>query len=547
MMNMKAMHKDFWMEIRKSKARFISIFMIVALGVAFFSGIQASSPDMRFSGDAYYDETNLMDIKVVGSLGLTEDDVAAIKQVDGVENAEGAYGTDVMCGEGEKQKVLHVEAVDQTMNRISVTEGKAPEKSGEIFLDCIFAESNGYKVGDQITLKEGGDSELLKKTDYTVVGLGESPLYISYNRGNSTLGSGEVNGFAYVLPEDFDQEVYTQIYVQAHGAQDLISYTDAYDSLIERVQEQVEGIEAEWCQVRYDEIVEEANEKLADARQELEDGKKEANEKLADARQELEDGKKKLKDGKKEYKDGKNITPDEIFAWSDAHKTTPKTSAPSLVDAIEILKPYVEEKREVICFSISSSMSTSGNVMRLAADELEASDFVTVIDSANLSTGIGLQVVEAAVMAQAGKSAAEITAALEVVRPKVRASFVVDTLMYLYRGGRCNAVAAMAGSVLKLHPKIVVENGAMDAAKKYRGKLHSVVMSYVRDMEADLKNARPERVFITHSGCDRKIVEDVQAYLQSLGIFQEILETRAGGVVSSHCGPGTLGVLFIAK
>ena len=106
--------------------------------------------------------------------------------------------------------------------------------------------------------------------------------------------------------------------------------------------------------------------------------------------------------GEKEYKDGKNITPDEIFAWSDAHKTTPKTSAPSLVDAIEILKPYVEEKREVICFSISSSMSTSGNVMRLAADELEASDFVTVIDSANLSTGIGLQVEEAAVMAQAG-------------------------------------------------------------------------------------------------------------------------------------------------
>ena len=304
MMNMKAMHKDFWMEIRKSKARFISIFMIVALGVAFFSGIQASSPDMRFSGDAYYDETNLMDIKVMGTLGLTEDDVAAIKQVDGVENAEGAYGTDVMCGEGEKQKVLHVEAVDQTMNRISVTEGKAPEKSGEIFLDCIFAESNGYQVGDQITLKEGGDSELLKKTDYTVVGLGESPLYISYNRGNSTLGSGEVNGFAYVLPEDFDQEVYTQIYVQAHGAQDLISYTDAYDSLIERVQERVEGIEAERCQVRYDEIVEEANDKLADARQELEDGKKEANEKLA-ARQELEDGKKKLKDGKKEYKDGK--------------------------------------------------------------------------------------------------------------------------------------------------------------------------------------------------------------------------------------------------
>ena len=251
--------------------------------------------------------------------------------------------------------------------------------------------------------------------------------------------------------------------------------------------------------------------------------------------------------GEKEYEDGKNITPDEIFAWSDEHKSTPKTSAPSLSDAIEILRSYVEQHREVICFSISSSMSTSGNVMRLAVDELEASDLVTVIDSANLSTGIGLLIVEAAVMAQDGKNAAEISAVIEELKPQVRASFVVDTLTYLYRGGRCNAVAAMAGSVLKLHPKIVVENGAMDASKKYRGKLKSVIMSYVKDMEAELKNARSERVFITHSGCDREIVEEVRAYLQSLGVFDEILETRAGGVISSHCGPGTLGVLFIAK
>lgn len=251
--------------------------------------------------------------------------------------------------------------------------------------------------------------------------------------------------------------------------------------------------------------------------------------------------------GEDEYKDGKNITPEEIFTWSDEHKTTPKTSAPSLTDAMEIIRPYVEQKREVICFSISGSMSTSGNVMRLAAEELEASDLVTVIDSANLSTGIGLLVIEAAVMAQTGKNATEISAAIEILKPKVRASFVVDTLTYLYRGGRCNAVAAMAGSVLKLHPKIVVENGAMDASKKYRGKLYSVVMAYVRDMEDALKKARPERVFITHSGCDRKIVEDVKSYLKSLGVFDEILETRAGGVVSSHCGPGTLGVLFIAK
>ena len=249
--------------------------------------------------------------------------------------------------------------------------------------------------------------------------------------------------------------------------------------------------------------------------------------------------------GDKEYEDGV-ITPDEIFAWSDDNKTTPKTSAPAITEAVELMRPYVEEGREIVCFSISESMSTSGNVMRLAAGELDADELVTVIDSANLSTGIGLLVIEAAIMADKGCSASEIKARMEELKPYVRASFVVDTLTYLYRGGRCSAVAAMAGSVLKLHPRIVVENGVMDAAKKYRGKLSSVIMSYTKDMEEQLKNARPDRVFITHSGCDRQIVDNVREYLESLGIFDEILETRAGGVISSHCGPGTLGVLFIA-
>ena len=251
--------------------------------------------------------------------------------------------------------------------------------------------------------------------------------------------------------------------------------------------------------------------------------------------------------GDQEFEDGKNITPDQIYAWSDANKTTPKTSAPAMADAIELFRPYVTAGREIVCFSISSSMSTSGNVMRLAAEELGASGQITVIDSANLSTGIGLLVVEAAIMAKKNRTASEIVSEIEKLKPNVRASFVVDTLTYLYRGGRCNAVAAMAGGVLKLHPKIVVEDGAMNASKKYRGKIASVILSYVKDMEKDLKNARQERVFITHSGCDREIVETVRTYLKNLGIFEEILETRAGGVASSHCGPGTLGVLYISK
>lgn len=249
--------------------------------------------------------------------------------------------------------------------------------------------------------------------------------------------------------------------------------------------------------------------------------------------------------GEDEYEDGKNITPEQIYSWSDENKTTPKTSAPSLTDAIELFKPYIDEGREIVCFSISSSMSTSGNVMRIAAEELEAEDRITVIDSANLSTGIGLLVIEAAIMAQNNHTVEEIVSAIEALKPNVRASFVVDTLTYLYRGGRCNAVSAMAGGVLKLHPKIVVENGAMNASKKYRGKINSAIMTYVKDMENDLKAARPDRVFITHSGCDRTIVEEVHSYLENLCVFSEILETRAGGVISSHCGPGTLGVLFI--
>lgn len=251
--------------------------------------------------------------------------------------------------------------------------------------------------------------------------------------------------------------------------------------------------------------------------------------------------------GDEEYLDGKNITPEEIYRWADEHGTTPKTSAPALEDAINLMKPYIDRGDELICFSISNSMSSSGQVMMMAAEELEASNRVHVIDSANLSTGIGLLVVEAAILAKEGKRAAEIVQTIEEYKPYVRASFVVDTLVYLHRGGRCSGVAALVGGALKLHPQIVVEQGAMHPAKKYRGKIKTAVLSYVKDQEEGLRRAKKDRIFITHSGCDVQIVGEVRAYLESLGIFDEIIETRAGGVISSHCGPGTLGVLYIEQ
>ena len=302
---MKALRKEFWMEIRRSKSRFISILLIVALGVAFFSGIQASSPDMRYSGDAYYDESNLMDIKVVGTMGLTQEDVSAIAAIDGVASAEGAWSTDVMCGSGETQKVLHIEALNETVNQLDVQEGRLPEKEGEIFLDGTFASANGYKVGDQVTLQEGGDSSLLVNTEYTVVGTGRSPLYISFNRGNTTLGTGEVNGFGYVLGDNFDQEIFTQIYVTVHGAKELTSYTDDYENLIAKIKNRVENIAEDRCQIRLASVKEDAQTEIDDAQKKLDDGKKEADEKLSDAKDQLDQGEKNLEDGKKEYEDGK--------------------------------------------------------------------------------------------------------------------------------------------------------------------------------------------------------------------------------------------------
>lgn len=251
--------------------------------------------------------------------------------------------------------------------------------------------------------------------------------------------------------------------------------------------------------------------------------------------------------GDEEYLDGVNITPQEIFDWSDEHKTTPKTSAPSAEQAVELLKPYVEKGQEVICFAIASGMSSSMNVMRLAAEELNAENLVTVIDSANLSTGIGLLVIEAAIMAKEGKTSEEIITKIEELKPLVRASFVVDTLTYLYRGGRCSGLAALAGGALKLHPQIIVVDGAMKPAKKYRGNMLHVTLDYVKDMEKAMLNSHKDRVFITHSGSDPKVVQEVYDYLEGLHYFDEICITRAGGVVSSHCGYGTLGVLYIAN
>ena len=369
---MKALRKEFWMEIRKSKSRFISILLIVALGVAFFSGIQASSPDMRYSGDAYYDESSLMDIKVVGTMGLTSDDVSSIESIDGIESAEGAWSTDVMCGEGQKQKVLHIESINDAVNKLDVQEGRLPEKSGEIFLDSTFASANEYKVGDKVALREDGDSTLLVTAEYTVVGTGRSPLYISFNRGNTTLGTGEVNGFGYVLPEDFDQEIYTQIYVTVHGAKGLTSYTDGYENLIAKIKDRVENIADDRCQIRLAAVKADAQEEIDDAQKKLDDGKKEADEKLADAKEELDKGEKDLEDGRQEYEDGKSQLEDAKTELADGKKQLEdaKTELADGKTQLEDAKAQLADGKSQL-ESAKSQLSSSKSQLDTARSQLD--------------------------------------------------------------------------------------------------------------------------------------------------------------------------------
>lgn len=301
--------------------RFVSIFFIVALGVAFYSGIRASEPSMRFTADQYFDDSKLMDLKVMGTMGLTKADIKAIGKVSGIEAVEGGYSKDVLCPVGDNEKVVHMLSMQKNFNQVSVVEGRLPEKAGECLVDEDFLSYTDLKVGDTVTF-HSGDGEALTDslvTDtYKIVGIGNSPLYISFGRGSSTIGTGEISGFVVMDKASFDMDVYTEAYVKVSGAEEKTAFTDEYNNLSDAAKEAVSAIEEERCAVRKQEIVDEANEKLADsektvneksqeledAKKELESGKSKAAEELEKAKQQLTDGEAELADAKQQIADG---------------------------------------------------------------------------------------------------------------------------------------------------------------------------------------------------------------------------------------------------
>lgn len=248
--------------------------------------------------------------------------------------------------------------------------------------------------------------------------------------------------------------------------------------------------------------------------------------------------------GGKLYSDGVDITPDLIYEHYSKTGELPKTSAVNMEECVDFFKPFVDQGYAIVHFSISSEMSSTYNNCRLAAMEFED---VYVIDSKNLSTGSGLLVISAAEMAEKGMEAKDIADKCNELATRVDASFVIDNLEFLHKGGRCSSLEAFGANLLKLKPCIAVRNGKMGAIKKYRGKYGAVLKEYITDMIGDGSDIELDRVFVTHAGCDEEICNECVELVKSLAPFKEILFTRAGSTVSSHCGRNTLGVLFIRK
>ena len=244
------------------------------------------------------------------------------------------------------------------------------------------------------------------------------------------------------------------------------------------------------------------------------------------------------------YRDSIDILPDDIFRYVAEGNDIPRTSAINSEEYVDVFKKYLEEYDAVIHINISAEFSSCHQNARLASEDLP----VYVIDSRNLSTGSGLVVMKAGdLIAEGNLDPAAIVEKVNEMIPKVEASFVIDKLDYLHKGGRCSTVAALGANVLRLRPCIEVKDGKMSVGKKYRGSFDRCLRQYATERLKDRTDISTDRIFITHTGCNPALVDEIRAIITELGQFDEIIETRAGCTVSCHCGPGTLGVLFVRK
>ena len=315
-----AMQKDFWREIGHTRSRFFSIMILVALSVAFLSGLKATAPDMKHTGDDYLDSLHLADIQVLSTLGLTDEDIAALRAQDKIEDAEGEYVIDAFASSDSLDAVVKVLSLtDRGISDVLLREGRMPERADECVVEENMLSLMSISIGDTITLTPGDDlSDALAQDTYTVVGTVRSPVYLAVERGTSTLGSGTVKAYLYLPREAFTLDYYTAAYVRVSDAAEMTAFYDEYDDYIDDVIDSLEDFSERRASLRHDELVDEATEKLDDAQKELDDAKAEADKELGDARKELADARRKLDDGWKEYDDGKQELADSRVKLDDA-------------------------------------------------------------------------------------------------------------------------------------------------------------------------------------------------------------------------------------
>lgn len=315
-----AMQKDFWREIQHTRSRFFSIMILVALSVAFLSGLKATAPDMKRTGDDYLDSLHLADIQVLSTLGLTDNDITSLRAQDKVEDAEGEYVIDAFASSDSLDAVVKVLSLTgRGINEVLLRDGRMPERADECVVEENMLSLMNIAIGDRITLTPGDDlSDALAQDTYTVVGTVRSPVYLAVERGTSTLGSGTVKAYLYLPREAFTLDYYTAAYVRVSGAAEMTAFYSDYDDYIDAVIDELEPFGDARAQLRHDDLVDEATEKLDDAQKELDDAKAEADEKLGDAQKELSDARRKLDDGWKDYYDGQQELKDARAELDDA-------------------------------------------------------------------------------------------------------------------------------------------------------------------------------------------------------------------------------------
>lgn len=306
----KALMKDSVKEIKNTYRRFLSILLMAFLGVGFFAGIRATSPDMVDTIDKYYDEQNVYDIQVISTLGLTEEDLNEISKVENVEEAIGTYENDGKVEIDNTEIITKVMCVDD-INKPELLEGKLPENKDECVVEPNFLTRTNKKIGDTIDVEientqnnDGDEVEYLKTKEMKIVGTVQSPLYISRDRGSSSLGSGKINYYLYINKDNVNaKDVYTNIYVKVKGADEFETSSDKYKELISDTKSKIEEIKDEREQARQDELITTATNKLTDAENEFNDKKKEAEDEISKAEQRIEDSKKQIENGEKEIKE----------------------------------------------------------------------------------------------------------------------------------------------------------------------------------------------------------------------------------------------------